>query len=73
MPVTPPEMNQLERSTSFELRADGTITGKIQEQSKGQPAARERTLFKRLSKSEYNGLIEQWVTRRSKRGAFKQD
>jgi transglutaminase-like putative cysteine protease len=62
MPVTPPEMNQLERSTSFELRADGTITGKIQEQSKGQPAARERTLFKRLSKSEYNGLIEQWVT-----------
>jgi len=62
MPVTPPEMNQLERTGSFELKADGTLAGKIQEQSSGQAAAQERTQFKRLSKPEYNGLIERWVT-----------
>jgi uncharacterized protein YxeA len=62
MPVTPPEMNQLERSAAFELKADGTLTGKIQDQAKGQTAALYRTEFKRLSKPEYNGMIERWVT-----------
>ena len=62
MPVTPPEMNELQRSTTFELKADGSLTGKIQERSKGQAAAMQRTRFKHLSKPEFNGLIERWVS-----------
>jgi len=62
MPVTPPEMNYLERTTTVELKADGAIAGKIQEEAKGQTAARRRTEFKRLARTEYNGLIERWLT-----------
>lgn len=62
MPVTPPEMNQLNRTATFELRADGGISGQIQEQANGQTAAKFRTEFRRLSKPEYNGMIERWLT-----------
>ena len=62
MPVTPPEMNQLERTAMFELRPDGGISGKIQDQSKGQTAARMRTEFRTLSKPEFTGRIERWLT-----------
>ena len=62
MPVTPPEMNQLERTATLELRADGGIAGKIQEQAKGQTAAQFRTEFRKLSKPEYTGRIERWLT-----------
>ena len=62
MPVTPPEMNQLERIATLELRADGGIAGKIQEQAKGQTAALFRTEFRKLSKPEYTGRIERWLT-----------
>jgi hypothetical protein len=62
MPVTPPEMNQLERTTTFELQGDGAIAGKIKDQANGQTAAAFRTQFRRLSKPEYTGLIERWLT-----------
>ena len=62
MPVTPPEMNQLERITTLELQADGAIAGQIKEQANGQTAALFRTQFRRLSKPEYTGLIERWLT-----------
>jgi transglutaminase-like putative cysteine protease len=62
MPVTPPDMNQLERTAIFELKPDGAIAGKIQEQAKGQTAASYRTEFRHLTKPEYNGMIERWVT-----------
>jgi len=62
MPVTPPEMNQLERTATLELQADGAITGQIKEQANGQTAARFRTEFRRLSKPEYTGMIERWLT-----------
>jgi transglutaminase-like putative cysteine protease len=62
MPETPPEMNQLERTGSFELKPDGGLVGKIQEQANGQIAAGFRTQFRQLSKPEYNGMIERWVT-----------
>jgi hypothetical protein len=62
MPVTPPEMNQLEGNASFELRADGAINGKIQEQAQGQTAARFRTEYRHLSKPEYNSMVERWLT-----------
>jgi transglutaminase-like putative cysteine protease len=62
MPITPPEMNHLDRQATLELGADGGIAGKIQEQAKGQTAVRFRNEFRRLSKPEYNGMIERWLT-----------
>ena len=62
MPVTPPEMNQLERVANLQLRADGAIAGTIQEHANGQIAAQFRTEFRQLSKPEYNGMIERWLT-----------
>jgi hypothetical protein len=62
MPVTPPEMNQLERTATLELQADGSIAGQIKEQANGQTAAQFRTEFRRLSKPEYTGMIERWLS-----------
>lgn len=62
MPETPPEMNQLERDSRFELTADGAITGKIREQALGQKAADFRTEFRHLTRPDYNRRIEGWVT-----------
>jgi hypothetical protein len=62
MPITPPEMNQLERTTTLQLQADGGIAGKIEDQANGQTAARFRTEYRRLSKPEYTGMIERWLT-----------
>ena len=62
MPVTPPEMNRLERLATLRLQPDGAIAGQIQEQANGQTAAKFRTEFRQLSKPEYNGMIERWLT-----------
>ncbi|HEX3253486.1 MAG TPA: DUF3857 domain-containing protein [Pyrinomonadaceae bacterium] len=62
MPITPPEMNQLERTASFELQPDGAIAGQIKEHANGQTAARFRSEFRTLSKPEYTGMIERWLT-----------
>jgi transglutaminase-like putative cysteine protease len=62
MPVTPPEMNQLERTATLELKADGGIAGNINELAKGQTAVVFRSEFRRLSKPEYTGMIERWLT-----------
>ena len=62
MPVTPPEMNQLERTANLELQANGAIAGQIKEQANGQTAARFRSEFRQLSKPEYTGMIERWLT-----------
>ncbi len=62
MPITPPEMNQLQRIATLQLQPDGAIAGQIQELARGQTAARYRTEFKQLSKPEYNGMIERWLT-----------
>ena len=62
MPITPPEMNQLERTAMLELQADGAIAGAIKEHANGQTAAQFRTEFRRLSKPEYTGMIERWLT-----------
>jgi len=62
MPVTPPEMNQLERIATLQLQADGAIAGEIQENANGQTAAKFRSEFKQLSKPDYNGMIERWLT-----------
>ena len=62
MPVTPPEMNQLERTATLELNADGGIAGNIQELANGQTAVVFRSEFRRLSKPDYTGMIERWLT-----------
>ena len=62
MPVTPPEMNQLERTATLELQPDGAIAGQIKENANGQTAAQFRTQFRKLSKPEYTGMIERWLT-----------
>jgi len=62
MPITPPEMNQLERTANLELQPNGAIAGLIMEKAKGQTAATFRTEFRRLSKPEYTGMIERWLT-----------
>ena len=62
MPVTPPEMNQLERTATLELNADGAIAGQIKEEANGQTAATFRSQFHQLSKPEYTGMIERWLT-----------
>ncbi len=62
MPVTPPEMNQLVRTATLQLQADGGIAGMIQENANGQTAAKFRSEFRQLSKPDYNGMIERWLT-----------
>ncbi|MEP6848920.1 MAG: DUF3857 domain-containing protein, partial [Acidobacteriota bacterium] len=63
MPVTPPEMNKLERTVDLTLSQDGSIAGSINETSIGQSAALERARFKRLSGPDYNSMIDNWVSR----------
>src|SRR5262249_15147309 len=55
MPVTPPEMNQLERSATLSLQPDGAIGGQIQELANGQTAVAFRAQFRKMSKPEYTG------------------
>ena len=62
MPVTPAEMNQLERTATLELNADGGIAGNIKELANGQTAVKFRSEFRRMSKPEYTGMIERWLT-----------
>lgn len=62
MPVTPPEMNHLERNAALALSAEGALAGSIREQAKGQAAVRFRSEFRRLSRPDYNAMIERWVT-----------
>ena len=61
MPVTPPDMNQLERSIEAQLGADGSMTGVIQERARGQVAAKFRSEFRQLSRPEYNTMVEHWL------------
>jgi hypothetical protein len=63
MPVTPPEMNKLDRQAEVTLSADGSITATVRERSIGQSAAFERGAFREMPRPEYNQMIERWITR----------
>ena len=63
MPALSPELSQLDRHANVVLSPDGSITASVKEKSTGQTAVSERRAFKRLSSTEYKGMIEQWVTR----------
>ncbi|MCA1816796.1 MAG: DUF3857 domain-containing protein [Acidobacteria bacterium] len=63
MPSTPPEANRLEREAEVTLAADGSITATLRERSQGQAAVWERRAFRGLSRADYAGVIEHWITR----------
>jgi hypothetical protein len=63
MPVTPPEMNRLERTAEVTLTPEGAISAKVTELAAGQPAVTFRRQHKRLAKPDYVKMIERWVTR----------
>jgi hypothetical protein len=63
MPTTPPESNQLERTADVTLAGDGSIAATLHERSIGSAAVGERRAFRGLSRPEYAGVIERWITR----------
>ncbi|HVG30707.1 MAG TPA: DUF3857 domain-containing protein [Pyrinomonadaceae bacterium] len=63
MPTTPPEANRLERTAEVALAADGSIAATLHERSVGSAAVGERRAFRGLSRPEYAGLVERWITR----------
>lgn len=63
MPVTPPDLNRIERTADVTLAADGSMSAKVSERAFGQAAKTFRREFKELSRPEYNSMIERWVTR----------
>ena len=62
MPVTPVESNLLERRIEANLTADGSLAAKIQEQANGRWASGYRAEFRRSSRSDYQKLIEGWIS-----------
>ncbi len=63
MPTLSPELSQLDRHANVVLSPDGSITANLKEKSTGQTAVNERRAFRKLSTTEYKGMIENWVTR----------
>lgn len=63
MPTLSPGLSQLERHTDLVLTSDGSITANLRERSIGQSAVNERRAFRKLSTSQYKGMIENWVMR----------
>lgn len=63
MPVTPADFNAWNRNTDVSLAADGSISGTIRERSTGQESSYARRMFRSLSNSDFNSLIERWLTR----------
>jgi Domain of Unknown Function with PDB structure (DUF3857)/Transglutaminase-like superfamily len=61
MPATPPDANRMERTTEVTLQRDGSIAATVSERSFGQSAARERSLFKNLSRGDYERVIQRWA------------
>lgn len=62
MPVTPVESNVLERRIEANLMADGSLAAKIQETANGKWASGYRSEFRRSSRSDYQKVIEGWVS-----------
>ncbi|MEW6210523.1 MAG: DUF3857 domain-containing protein [Acidobacteriota bacterium] len=63
MPMTPAEMNRLDRQVEGTLNADGSIAVKLRENSSGQSAVEERRAFRGLAKPDYVKVVERWITR----------
>lgn len=63
MPVTPPETNKQERQAEVVLDPTGAVTVTVNQKSVGQSAMIERAFYREVSKQEYNGGIERWISR----------
>jgi hypothetical protein len=63
MPVTPPEMNMLQRNVDITLSADGGVAGTVSEKTIGQAAVAFRAEMRGLSVADYNRKIEGWISR----------
>ncbi|HEY0428113.1 MAG TPA: DUF3857 domain-containing protein [Pyrinomonadaceae bacterium] len=63
MPVTPPEFNRWKRTVEINLKSDGAIDGTISEKVTGQKSTYARALFRSLSNTDFNKVIEGWLTR----------
>lgn len=61
MPVTPPEANRLERTTTARLEPNGAISGRISERSTGSQAVEERAGFEGESRTDYDARIQRWI------------
>lgn len=66
VPAISSESNRLERQVDAILRADGSLAATVRERSVGQAAVNERRAFRYLSRTEYAGMIENWITRGAK-------
>ncbi len=62
MPVTPAETNLLDRRVEAKLDADGSLTATIRETATGRWAVGYRSEFRHLSRSDYQKVIEGWIT-----------
>ncbi|MBL8150217.1 MAG: DUF3857 domain-containing protein [Blastocatellia bacterium] len=63
MPVTPLELNRLEREVEASLGVDGSLNATVREKAFGQTAVSVRRESKQLSKADYRIAIEQWINR----------
>src|SRR5215813_839082 len=62
MPVTPTESNYLDRRIEASLSAEGALAATIQEKANGQWASGYRSEFRRLSRADYQKVIEGWLS-----------
>jgi len=63
MPVTPSGFNAWKRNVEVSLTGDGAISGTIRDKATGQSSTQVRALFRMLSVSDVNKVIEGWLTR----------
>jgi len=65
MPITPPELDRLERRIDVNLSELGSLRGKISERAIGQTSSAFRRDLRALSSTEYKKSLEGWLTRGS--------
>ena len=63
MPKTSADSNKLKRTVKAKIEENGNVSGTVNEYSRGQSSRAERTLFRRLSKTDYRKTIERWITK----------
>jgi hypothetical protein len=71
MPSSAPEANRLERKVDLTLEADGSISGKVEENAIGHQAAAYRGVHKELEKAEFRKLMEGWISETGSGAAVK--
>jgi hypothetical protein len=65
MPLTSAELNGLERKLEIKMDVNGGISGIISERFVGQDASMSRAQYKSVSPSDFNKILERWLTRAS--------